>query len=144
MNRGKKMLAGLTALVLLLLMCAAAAADGRPGVYDIAFYARKGGKQLYVWQTDQNGKLTKELRSCYRTGLVFMGWYTHPYGGYRVTQDTVFTQDTNVWAHWGRPAFTRSPLRKTIIPVPSRPRCRPARTERSGTCRNRPSRRKET
>ena len=102
MNRGKKMLAGLTALVLLLLMCAAAAADGRPGVYDIAFYARKGGKQLYVWQTDQNGKLTKELRSCYRTGLVFMGWYTHPYGGYRVTQDTVFTQDTNVWAHWGR------------------------------------------
>ena len=37
MNRGKKLLAGLTALVLLLLVCAAAAADGRPGVYDITF-----------------------------------------------------------------------------------------------------------
>ena len=46
MNRGKKMLAGLTALVLLLLMCAAAAADGRPGVYDIAFYARKDRKSV--------------------------------------------------------------------------------------------------
>ena len=64
MNRGKKLLAGMTALVLLLLVCAAAAADGRPGVYDITFYARRGGKQLYVWQTDRNGKLTKERRSC--------------------------------------------------------------------------------
>lgn len=102
MNRGKRLLAGVIAAVLLLMVCVAAAADGKPGVYDITFYAHRGGKQLYVWQTNKDGKLTKELRSCYRTGLVFMGWYTHPYGGYRITQDTVFTRDTQVWAHWGR------------------------------------------
>jgi len=101
-NMKKRLLAGLMILVMLLLSCAAAAADGKPGVYDITFYARKGGKQLYVWQTNEQGKLTKELRGCSRGDLVFMGWYTHPYGGYRVTQDTVFTKDTSVWAHWGR------------------------------------------
>ena len=102
MNRGKRLLAGLIVLVLLFLTCAAAAADGKPGVYDITFYARKGGKQLYVWQTNEKGKLTEELRACYRNGLVFLGWYTHPYRGKKITQDTVFTQDTKVWAHWGR------------------------------------------
>lgn len=102
MNRGKKLLAGLTVLVLLFLTCAAAMADGKPGVYNVTFYARKNGRELYTWTTNSDGRLPEELRTAYRDGYVFMGWYTHPYGGRKITDKTVFTKDTKVWAHWGR------------------------------------------
>ena len=106
MSRGKRLLAGLLVLVLLTLTCTAASAakskPGKPGVWEVTFYARKGGSKLYVWKTNEKGRLTKELRSAYRTGFVFMGWYTHPYGGRKITDQTVFTDNTSVWAHWGR------------------------------------------
>ena len=106
MKKAIRLMAGLAALVLLLTCCTAAMADRRPcpwpGEHEVNFYARKGGKLLYTLVTGPDGKLQEELRSTYRDGLVFMGWFTAPYGGKRIGKDTVFWKDTNVWAHWGR------------------------------------------
>ena len=49
--------------------------------------------------TDSNGKLSS-LPTPTRTGYTFTGWYTAPTGGTRITTDTVFTQDTTVYAQW--------------------------------------------
>ena len=123
MSKRKKLLTGLLCLVLLVSLCASSLAEtGKTQVvtkdgikitvytkkktekknegYEISFYAKKGGQKLYTWQTDKKGRLTEDLRTCYRSGLVFMGWYTHPYKGTRVTNKTVFKKNTDVWAHW--------------------------------------------
>ncbi len=35
-----------------------------------------------------------------RSGYSFEGWYTEAAGGTRITEETVFTQNTTVYAHW--------------------------------------------
>ena len=108
MSKGKRWLAALLCLVMLVAACSTAMADKKKNQpakqegYKITFYARNGGRVLYTWQTDKNGRLTQALRPAYRKGWHFMGWYTHPYDGYRITEKTVFKRDTTVWAHWAR------------------------------------------
>ena len=104
MRTGRRLTAALTVLLMLFLTGAAALGENKnraKGEVEVSFYARKNGKLLYTWVTDTNGKLTRDLRSCGRDGYVFMGWYTHPYQGTRITDKTVFKEDTRVWAHWG-------------------------------------------
>ena len=104
MTKVKRLLAGLLCVILLMTLCTVSLADKKKeekrDYYEISFYARKGGRRLYVWNTDKDGYLTEDLKSCGRSGLVFMGWFTDPYEGRRVTNKTRFKKDTNVWAHW--------------------------------------------
>lgn len=109
MSKGKRWLAALLCLVMLAAVCSTALADqkkknktAKQEGYKITFYARNGGQVLYTWQTDKSGRLTQSLRPAYRRGWHFMGWYTHPYQGYKITENTVFKRDTTVWAHWAR------------------------------------------
>ena len=46
-----------------------------------------------------NGKLTT-LPDPVRDGYTFDGWYTATDGGEKVTTETVFTEDTTIYAHW--------------------------------------------
>ena len=56
----------------------------------------------------------------------FLGWFTAPNGGTKVTESTVFTEDTTVYAHWpGLPTYTvtfnsngGSPSGMTIVTGP--------------------------
>ena len=105
MSKAIRLLAGLTVAVMLLVCVAPALANCiciLPGEYEISFYARKGGKLLYTLITGPDGRLQEELRPTYRDGLIFLGWYTQPYGGRKIGNSTVFCRDTKVWAHWGR------------------------------------------
>ena len=112
MRTGKRWLAGLLCLAMLAAACSAlAAGKGEPcinptcgleGCYTVTFYGRNGGKVLYTWQTGADGKLNRALPHTTRKGYHFMGWYTHPYEGRKITEKTVFKRDTPVWAHWAR------------------------------------------
>ncbi|MBR2812877.1 MAG: choice-of-anchor J domain-containing protein, partial [Solobacterium sp.] len=33
---------------------------------------------------------------------VFLGWFTEPKGGEQITTETIFTEDTTIYAHWGK------------------------------------------
>ena len=50
-------------------------------------------------QTDADGKLTS-LPTPDQPYATFDGWYTQTSGGEPVTTDTVFTEDTTIYAHW--------------------------------------------
>ncbi|MGN1415428.1 MAG: InlB B-repeat-containing protein, partial [Oscillospiraceae bacterium] len=50
---------------------------------------------------DEEGKLTEaQLAAPTRKDYVFMGWYDAKEGGKKVTADTVFTEDTTIYAQW--------------------------------------------
>ena len=49
--------------------------------------------------TGINGKLSS-LPAPERAGYSFDGWYTKADGGEKITVDTVFTEDTEIYAHW--------------------------------------------
>lgn len=49
--------------------------------------------------TDRRGCLPV-LPTPTRSGYIFLGWFTSPTSGTQVTTDTVFTQDTTIYAHW--------------------------------------------
>ncbi len=47
-----------------------------------------------------SGKLDELPAAPTRSGYDFLGWYTEADGGVQVTLDTVFTEDTTIYAHW--------------------------------------------
>ncbi len=49
--------------------------------------------------TSKDGKITS-LPVPVRTGYTFDGWFTERYDGEEITAETVFTQDTTVYAQW--------------------------------------------
>ena len=71
--------------------------------YDITFDANGGtlsGEGTMT--TDANGKLTSALPTASLSGYRFDGWYTATSGGEKITADTVFTEDTTVYAQWSK------------------------------------------
>ena len=66
--------------------------------YTIYFDANGGYVDIYSAETE-NGML-KSLPYPTRTGYDFIGWYTEPVGGTQVTDGYVFTDDTDLYAHW--------------------------------------------
>ena len=44
-----------------------------------------------------------------REGYTLVGWFTQPEGGEQVTTDTVFTQDTTIYARWMKAEHTTKP-----------------------------------
>ena len=66
--------------------------------FAVSFDANEGYVSTLSNLTD-NGRITT-LPTPIRPGYTFLGWFTSPTGGTQVTTDTVFTQDTTIYAHW--------------------------------------------
>lgn len=70
-----------------------------PVIYTITFDANGGIVSSAPMTTNADGRLiTLPIPS--RVGYIFNGWYTAPTGGTRITTDTVFTENSTVYAHW--------------------------------------------
>ncbi len=77
--------------------------------YKITFDAAGGTVSPGTLTTTGDNTL-QSLPTPYRWNYVFNGWYTAKSGGQKVTTDTVFVQDTTVYAQWTyRPADSDSP-----------------------------------
>lgn len=64
-----------------------------------------GGKETITWETNSLGttgalKLPDTYNEIRRSGWVLDGWYTQREGGVKVTSDTVYYDDTTLYAHW--------------------------------------------
>lgn len=66
--------------------------------YTVTFDAN-GGSVTPDSAVTTDGKLTS-LPTPTKSGYDFMGWYTQAVGGQAVTVNTVFTQDTTIYAQW--------------------------------------------
>ena len=59
------------------------------------------GETMSIIETDKTGKLAN-LSTPTRTGYTFDGWFTERYNGEEITTETIFTQDTTIYAHWAK------------------------------------------
>lgn len=73
--------------------------------YLVVFMGCGGTSSVFYTYTDASGKLT-ELPTATREDYTFLGWYTAEDGGTQVTTDTVFTEDTLLYAQWKDNAVT--------------------------------------
>ena len=69
--------------------------------YTVTFDANGGTVGTENAETDAEGKLS-ELPTPSRVGYTFKGWYTAATNGTEVTVDTVYTEDTTIYAQWKR------------------------------------------
>ena len=67
--------------------------------YKITYDANGGSCTIGSAEADASDKLTS-LATPTREGYSFVGWFTEETGGEQVTKDTVFTNDTTIYAHW--------------------------------------------
>ncbi len=65
----------------------------------ITFDTNGGSVSTATAKTNAEGKLTS-LPTPTRSSYDFDGWYTSSTGGDKITTNTVFTQNTTVYAHW--------------------------------------------
>ena len=72
---------------------------GKATIYTITLDPNGGTCSSASATTDLNGKLTT-LSDPVRDGYTFDGWYTATVDGDIVTTETVFTEDTTIYAHW--------------------------------------------
>ncbi len=70
------------------------------GSYIITFKANGGKVNHEEMTTLSNGKLTALLDATDKTGYEFLGWYTEPEFTNKVTIDTIYTQNTTLYASW--------------------------------------------
>ena len=67
--------------------------------YTVTLHANGGSVSPASVTTGADGKLAS-LPTPTRSSYSFNGWYTEKNGGTKVTTDTVFSANTNVYAHW--------------------------------------------
>lgn len=84
-------------------------------VYLITFNATGGSVSTASMQTGADGKLTSWPTPT-RTGYTFNGWFASASGGTPLATDTVFTEDTTVYAQW-----TAASVNPTPTPGPNNP-----------------------
>lgn len=77
-------------------------------VHKVTFDAGEGKADAKTARTDKDGKLA-ELPGAARDGYTFEGWFTAAEGGDAVTADTVFDNDTTVFAHWKKNVVSATP-----------------------------------
>ena len=70
--------------------------------YTVTFDAN-GGSVNPSSTTTKDGKL-ESLPTPTRGGHTFLGWYTQKDGGEKVTNNTVFTKNSTIYAHWQKQA----------------------------------------
>jgi len=83
-------------------------------VYTITFDAGTGGSVNPASATTGTGGKLASLPIPTLDGMVFDGWCDSPTGGNQVTEDTVFTQDTTIYAEWVKVAAQYDPKTKTL------------------------------
>lgn len=66
---------------------------------EIKFDANGGKAKKVSEMTDEEGRLTK-LPDAERNGCAFDGWYTEKTGGDKVSVDTIYPENTTLYAHW--------------------------------------------
>ena len=71
----------------------------KPGVHTVTFNANGGSVTLTSADTDEDGKLAS-LPVPTREGYYFDGWFTALEGGEAVTLETIFPENTELFAHW--------------------------------------------
>lgn len=67
--------------------------------YTITFDANGGSVADESAQTGEDGKISN-LPTPTRSGYTFTGWYTQASDGAEITTDTMFTENTTVYAQW--------------------------------------------
>ena len=67
--------------------------------HTVTFDPARGSCETASAYTGTDGKLTS-LPTATRAGYTFDGWYTEPIGGDKIELSRVYTEDTNVFAHW--------------------------------------------
>lgn len=67
--------------------------------YYVFLNANGGDLSADALRTNSEGKLSA-LPTPTRDGYIFDGWYTEISGGEKVTAQTIFSEDTNIYAHW--------------------------------------------
>lgn len=70
---------------------------------------------ISVLWTGTDGKLTAMPDNPTRSGYTFNGWYDAATGGNKVDTNTVFTEDTTIYAQWSKKSSG------TVTPTPPRP-----------------------
>lgn len=75
------------------------AVSPNPETYTVTFNANGGTVSPASMTTNAGGKLSS-LPTPTRSGYTFNGWYTAASGGTKVTVDTVFHENTTVYAQW--------------------------------------------
>lgn len=68
--------------------------------YTITFNANGGTVDLATAVTNEKGQLTSFPTPTRSGSYTFKGWYTAASGGEKVTEDTVFTAATTIYAQW--------------------------------------------
>lgn len=66
--------------------------------YTVTLHRNDGTDAAESRKTDENGKIT--LPAPTRGGYTLSGWYTAQTGGENVTEDTIYTADTDLYARW--------------------------------------------
>ncbi|MBP3567558.1 MAG: InlB B-repeat-containing protein, partial [Lachnospiraceae bacterium] len=72
------------------------------GISSKLSYDSNGGKAITSTKTVTFGEKYGTLSTPTRTGYTFLGWYTSPTGGKKITSDTIVATTVNqtVYAHW--------------------------------------------
>lgn len=83
--------------------------------YIIIFDANGGITSTESLQTDENKKLIM-LPEAQFANYKFEGWFTDSIDGEEITTDTIFSEDTTVYAHWSETVVDS--LRFENVPVP--------------------------
>ena len=73
--------------------------------YTITFDNNDGTLNKSYLKTNRDNKLS-DLPIAIRDNYTFLGWFTAPSGGTQITDNTVFTGDTTVYAQWKLSKFT--------------------------------------
>ena len=81
--------------------------------YTVTLHANGGSVSRDSVTTGADGKLAS-LPTPTRSSYSFNGWYTEKNGGTKVTTDTVFSANTNVYAHWTYTGGYYSPVYYTL------------------------------
>ena len=81
--------------------------------YTVTLHANGGSVSPASMTTGADGKLAS-LPTPTRSSYSFNGWYTEKNGGTKVTTDTVFSANTNVYAHWTYTGGYYSPVYYTL------------------------------
>ncbi len=85
--------------------------------YSVTFNCCGGVISQSSSKTNSEGKVS-EFPTPTRDGYTFVGWFTAADGGTQITTETVFTEDTTVYAHWTENAdVPDTPVPPYIPPV---------------------------
>ncbi len=68
----------------------------------IIFHMNDGSEEMGFVLVNEDGRCPYQLLTPTRVGYTFAGWFTAPTGGERVTDETVYTEDTELYAQWNK------------------------------------------